>query len=112
MLEHPKVHARYATVLDLFLTLPTTTLPLSAAYAWQTTISNSCTYITYLSASQIVLGCVSYPTRFPATRERLQSSAFFGSDAIIFILGLILCKKNVDGSIILYFIEDESKYSP
>ena len=37
-------------------------------------------------------GGVSFLNRFPAAKERAQSSAFFGSEAIIFILGLILCK--------------------
>ena len=65
--------------------------------------------ITYFSASQIVSGGVSFPNRLPAAMERAQSSAFFGSEAIIFILGLILCiiikhAKNV------HFTEAECKY--
>ena len=54
---------------------------------------NLCLQITdvYLSASQIVFGGVSFPRSFPAAKERAQSSAFFGSAAIILIFGLILC---------------------
>ena len=47
--------------------------------------------LTHFSASQIVSGGVSFPNRLPAAKERAQSSAFFGSEAITFILGLILC---------------------